>query len=559
MRLSWRTAALAIAILLLAAGAFLLWPTALGGRTAYVTTHGSSMEPSFHNGDLAIVRDTDSYRVGDVVAYRSKTLDTVVLHRIIGRHGARFVFKGDNNSYTDRDQPTDADLVGRLWVHVPRAGGVLDVVHDRLPIVAAGLALLAVGGTTAVRRGRRQKRSGTVSAPSSGRPGATAAAWRTVGVTMAAVFVVGAIVATYAWAQPLTKQTADPIRYTESGTFDYGGAAPAGPAYPDGHVDTGEPVYLQQVSAVDVGFAYRFDTPAPHAVTGTSELRVVVADGKGWKQPVTLTAAAPFQGDETEVRGRLDVAAIRSMIAGVQQATGERDGLYTVTVAPELRTDGRVAGRTLRTDFRPELMFQLDSTALRLDQSSTASLHPSRPAQILRTSTEPNTIEVLGAELPVDRVRSLALLATFLAAALAWLAFLLMRKYGRTEQEQIAMRYGRRLVPATNASSITHTPIVDVGSMADLARVAEHTDTLIVHRESELGHVYVCFADLATYRYVIGRTPAPAPFTPGPPVPQQASQPAPQPAAQPVPQSRHHRPRNAEPAAAYPPPTPATF
>ena len=39
------------------------------------------MEPGFHAGDLAILRTADRYAVGDVVAYRSPILNTVVMHR----------------------------------------------------------------------------------------------------------------------------------------------------------------------------------------------------------------------------------------------------------------------------------------------------------------------------------------------------------------------------------------------------------------------------------------------------------------------------------------------
>ena len=41
------------------------------------------MEPGFQTGDLAILRPAGSYAVGDVVAYRSESLDTIVMHRIV--------------------------------------------------------------------------------------------------------------------------------------------------------------------------------------------------------------------------------------------------------------------------------------------------------------------------------------------------------------------------------------------------------------------------------------------------------------------------------------------
>ena len=80
---SWLLSATIVA---LAVAAWLvLAPTQIGGETSYVTTSGISMAPRFHSGDLAVVRPTEHYKVGQIVAYRSTLLQTVVLHRIIGR------------------------------------------------------------------------------------------------------------------------------------------------------------------------------------------------------------------------------------------------------------------------------------------------------------------------------------------------------------------------------------------------------------------------------------------------------------------------------------------
>src|SRR5471032_1174457 len=104
---------------LVALGWFCLAPPALGGWTNYVVTDGISMQPHFHGGDLVLVRTETNYRVGQIVAYRSKVLNTVVLHRIIGRDGSRYLFKGDNNNFVDIDHPARSQLVGALWLHIP--------------------------------------------------------------------------------------------------------------------------------------------------------------------------------------------------------------------------------------------------------------------------------------------------------------------------------------------------------------------------------------------------------------------------------------------------------
>src|SRR3954469_17100440 len=94
-----RAASLSAVAALMLAAVWFLWPSGLGGGTTYVSTHGISMEPRFHTGDLAILRSAPSYAVGDVVAYRSVSLKTVVMHRIVDMDGDRFVIQGDNNDW----------------------------------------------------------------------------------------------------------------------------------------------------------------------------------------------------------------------------------------------------------------------------------------------------------------------------------------------------------------------------------------------------------------------------------------------------------------------------
>ena len=88
----------ALTVAVFALGWLFLAPHQIGGTTTYVVTHGVSMEPNFHTGDLAVLRAQQSYHVGEVVAYRSATLHTVVMHRVVGVGGGTFTFKGDNNS-----------------------------------------------------------------------------------------------------------------------------------------------------------------------------------------------------------------------------------------------------------------------------------------------------------------------------------------------------------------------------------------------------------------------------------------------------------------------------
>ena len=170
MRTAIRTAKLSALVALVLAAAWLFLPTALGGGTTYVSTYGTSMEPGFSTGDLAVLRPADDYEVGDVVAYRSDGLATTVMHRIVERDGDRFVTQGDNNSFLDEEHPTADQVMGSLWFRVPQGGKALAALTS--PTVL-GVVSLAIGGVMWVLRrpGRRDRgrgrrpRSGSLPTP----------------------------------------------------------------------------------------------------------------------------------------------------------------------------------------------------------------------------------------------------------------------------------------------------------------------------------------------------------------------------------------------------------
>src|SRR3712207_3181439 len=101
MKAASRAVSISAVPALLLTAVWLFWPLGLGGATSYLATHGISMEPEFSAGDLAILRADQQYEIGDVVGYRSASLDTVVMHRIVSGDAAGFRTQGDNNDWLD--------------------------------------------------------------------------------------------------------------------------------------------------------------------------------------------------------------------------------------------------------------------------------------------------------------------------------------------------------------------------------------------------------------------------------------------------------------------------
>lgn len=146
----WRwTAARWLATALVAVVGWVLFaPTQLGGRDSYVMTDGTSMLPTIHTGELVVTRAQSSYHVGEIVAYHNRSLHSVLLHRIVGIDGNRFVMKGDNNPSPDLYEPVPADIVGEKWLVWSHGGQLFANLRD--PYIGGGilglLAMFAVAG-----------------------------------------------------------------------------------------------------------------------------------------------------------------------------------------------------------------------------------------------------------------------------------------------------------------------------------------------------------------------------------------------------------------------------
>lgn len=134
----------AVAWVLLAVAAFVLWPERWGGSMTYVITSGTSMQPGFVQGDLAVLRSSSDYRVGDVAAYDSSELKKIVMHRVIKQTDEGYTFQGDNNDFIDPETVTEEQMLGELVVRVPGVGKYLTwfLKPINLGIVAAALFFL---------------------------------------------------------------------------------------------------------------------------------------------------------------------------------------------------------------------------------------------------------------------------------------------------------------------------------------------------------------------------------------------------------------------------------
>lgn len=84
-----------------------------GGARLRIKARGGSMLPFFRDGDVTLVRPAAATEIGigDVICYETLA-GQLVLHRVIGRNGERFVTKGDALAFREVVDPSQ--LLGKV-------------------------------------------------------------------------------------------------------------------------------------------------------------------------------------------------------------------------------------------------------------------------------------------------------------------------------------------------------------------------------------------------------------------------------------------------------------
>jgi signal peptidase I len=521
-----RAASLSAVAALLLAAVWFLWPAALGGGATFVSTHGSSMQPRFSTGDLAVLRAADSYAVGDVVAYRSESLDTVVMHRIVSGDANGFVTQGDNNDWLDEDRPADDEILGRLFVRIPAAGKVIDAARapGALPFAAAaGIGVLGLAHRPRARRGSRaaRRRRPAFSLPSSGGFSTLIRARaRQISVACGAVALLAATGLGVLLSLPATQTDVRTLHVLQQGQFSYTGTAVAGTTYPTGVLATGDTVWTRLARQVTVSFTDTVGGPGVADLHGALRLDVVLAAADGWSAVLATGPVAALEGGTATARVVVDPEQAATLLRRHLTEIGTPGGTATLTVTPVAQTTGTAEGRAFTAGAPAGLAFTMDAASLRPAGKAEAALAPTLSTPVEVEEATPRRLQVLSAAVPVGIARIVA--AVVLAVAL--LALGAAAWVGRSDRKDVAdqflVRHADRILPV--ASLAPGAAVVDVVDAESLHRVAERFDTLVLHHAAPEEDVFVVRDVDMTYRFVVpgspdrrrGRPPVPPPQVP---------------------------------------------
>jgi len=492
----------------------LFWPANLGGRTTYVTTHGTSMIPHFHAGDLALVQPVASYRVGDIAAYRSATLHgAIVLHRIVAIRDGHFTFKGDNNDFRDPDHPRTAQLVGKLRVRIPRGGAIRGLLAR--PIVLFPLLAVVFAGLIPRAKASRRKRARDRSSarPSVGHAAVTvlvAGTLATGGAVLAAVAI---------WRAPRTVMGTASQPYRERAAIGYSGAVPRGAVYPDGRLQTGDPVFTRMVRNIKIDLDFALTGPTIRdRVRTTSELIADFSSDTGWHRTLVLSPTRALIGRHGHASASLDLAALRL----IQQAFTNETGLSTPDASLRLtwrvHPGAPVAGARIGSDLAPHLDFQLTPVELvpvlgtARSRTAPAGASVSKTESLPVPTEHPHTFAVAAVHASNAQARWLAIvLVAVIAGSTVMLFVVERRRSARGVSGVIAARYRSFVINVTALPPAGRRPVVQVRTMRDLTRLAKLHEEFIVHSAASGLDRFALFTDAVVYVHDVA---APAGATP---------------------------------------------
>ena len=495
----WVTIFFTVLLIVLSIVIWLMFaPVKLGGQATYVIVDGTSMEPNFHLGDLAIVREASSYQVGDIVTYHDAQLNANVIHRIIGVNQNHFIVKGDNNSWIDAYQPTLNEIIGKLWIHIPNLGKAF--MWLRVPLNMA-LTIGLLGGILMTSMMIKPSQKGKRKNGPSGNFG---------GALEGILYVIGFLclgflgLTIFTFTRPLT--IANNIQYQQEGLFFYSATGTPG-VYDTDTVHSGEPVFPKLTCFLNVGFAYNLLSPELQGISGSYQMNArVMDDQSGWQRTIPLIQETAFKSNSYFTMTTLDLCQIETMVNLVEQETGLHAGTYDLDIVMRVVTETMIAGNTTNDTFQPTLVFKFDKTHFFLasDPTQPDPLRFSKQGLANGPNLQANTLPLLGWQPTVLTLRVISLFGLGLSlTALAIFGWYLVNKARQSQEALIRLKYGGLLMDVYEGSLDPASQVIDVTSMDDLAKLAERQNTMILHMTLNFLHYYLVQSNGTTYRYVI--------------------------------------------------------
>jgi hypothetical protein len=170
---------------------------------------------------------------------------------------------------------------------------------------------------------------------------------------------------------------------------------------------------------------------------------------------------------------------------------------FTINVRPSLDVMGSSAAGQVQQQLSAPMSFEIEDNLITAN-----AVEASEQRELTRTVDERATYAVGPLEMSTQAARAVwAGLSLVLVAGIVWFASVLFGGVGLGEPARIAARYRSQIIDVAEASA-PPGPVVMVGAIDELARIAKVEQTVILHEDLGDGaHRYRVFLGTVTYEY----------------------------------------------------------
>jgi EAL domain-containing protein (putative c-di-GMP-specific phosphodiesterase class I) len=312
------------------------------------------------------------------------------------------------------------------------------------------------------------------------------------------------ISAIISFTRPAFISVPEDVEYQHMGLFSYSAAAPPS-VYDSSTLQTGEPIFPNLTCSIHLNFQYYLVGDSLENLVGDYRIKAQILEPQtGWKRSIPLRAKSEFAGESFSSQDDLNLCNAIALIESMETETGFHSSQYILSITPQISITGQVQGQELQDTYEPQLMFRYDQMGFSVVKTAPESdpFNQSEPDYIRKMRNRANTISILTAQLSVPSLRILALIGLVLSLAVMGASWMYIQYMVQSDPKAaIQMKYDAMMIDIHRGRTKPNLQAVEVLSIEDLAKLAEHNNSMILHENLGPVHNYLVQTDGFIYLY----------------------------------------------------------
>jgi hypothetical protein len=199
--------------------------------------------------------------------------------------------------------------------------------------------------------------------------------------------------------------------------------------------------------------------------------------GGDWMKTYPLSSMTLDTSSFTEAY-TIDMEEIEAIVETIGEETGSSVYSYTYEINPLISLEASAGRETIEQEFNPTLKVKFEGGKIEFE-----GLSSTKPGSVTHREEELATWRLLGfaIEVPAMRLISIITSISFIALLYNPLTLILQERASRSSMERLSGDIRDRIVETSEPPERIEKTTIKVGSLEDLARVAEEAFKPIMH------------------------------------------------------------------------------